>query len=601
MADEDRVIELILRPTRDGLNVIINQVEKAARANASDQPPDDDKHHRAHERLDSNQIDGIVDIGDSETRGGPIPLKRGRHRIKWQPSDTTGASRPSWPYYPLGPDVERISAPYRVGMWLPSDMDTLGSWMGSLFNYVVSIPFFRKAVEMILNSSCDELTCDFPGMLPPVCDLRHLIENDAVVNKFFHQMLSQARLPENAERNRDNYDQQVPDQVFKYCTMLFMINTVIQQAPEYSYKTGVVGVPLTAILAWCMGTTAGSAVFLNEKVNKVFKKILTYWGKYLKSEASKVVLNKDPDKGWFCERAMEEMSGFVDTFKCDPNDPHFGFNSWDDFFTRELKEGARPIASPHDDSVIVNACESVPYKLRKNIQRQSRFWIKSQPYSLLFMLANDPLIEQFVGGTVYQAFLSSRSYHRWHSPVNGKIVKAYVVDGSYYAELEFDSFDDGVLPLQNESQAYLTEIATRALVFIQADNPNIGLMCFMAVGMVEVSSCDITVYEGQRVKKGQQLGMFHYGGSTHCLIFRPGVELYFEPEKHGIRYPGIIPNIPGYTGPPFHYGWDFHSLDMLHDSKNEPDLYTHILFVNSKIATVLPNDRHTTDPWNKSL
>ena len=76
MADEDRVIELILRPTRDGLNVIINQVEKAARANASGQPPDDDKHHRAHERLDSNQI---VDIGDSETRGGP--LKRGRHLV----------------------------------------------------------------------------------------------------------------------------------------------------------------------------------------------------------------------------------------------------------------------------------------------------------------------------------------------------------------------------------------------------------------------------------------------------------------------------------------------------------------------------------------
>jgi len=53
-------------------------------------------------------------------------------------------------------------------------------------------------------------------------------------------------------------------------------------------------------------------------------------------------------------------------------------------------------------------------------------------------------------------------------------------------------------------------------------------MCFLAVGMAEVSTCEITVYEGQRVKKGQETGMFHFGGSTHCLIFRPGVHLEFD-------------------------------------------------------------------------
>jgi phosphatidylserine decarboxylase len=71
-------------------------------------------------------------------------------------------------------------------------------------------------------------------------------------------------------------------------------------------------------------------------------------------------------------------------------------------------------------------------------------------------------------------------------------------------------------------------VATRALLFIEADNPVIGLMCVMAVGMGEVSSCEITVQAGDRVKKGDQLGMFHFGGSTHCLIFRPGVNLEFD-------------------------------------------------------------------------
>ena len=38
------------------------------------------------------------------------------------------------------------------------------------------------------------------------------------------------------------------------------------------------------------------------------------------------------------------------------------------------------------------------------------------------------------GATVYQAFLSALSYHRWHSPVSGTIRKAYVVGGSYYLQ-----------------------------------------------------------------------------------------------------------------------------------------------------------------------
>ncbi|MGL4795156.1 MAG: phosphatidylserine decarboxylase, partial [Aeromonas jandaei] len=44
----------------------------------------------------------------------------------------------------------------------------------------------------------------------------------------------------------------------------------------------------------------------------------------------------------------------------------------------------------------------------------------------------------------------------------------------------------------------------------------------------EVSSCEVTVQPGQRIEKGEQLGMFHFGGSTHCLLFRPGVELEFD-------------------------------------------------------------------------
>ena len=49
-------------------------------------------------------------------------------------------------------------------------------------------------------------------------------------------------------------------------------------------------------------------------------------------------------------------------------------------------------------------------------------------------------------------------------------------------------------------------------------------MAFVPVGMSEVSSCmiDPKVTPGDHVGKGEELGYFQFGGSTHCLVFRPG-------------------------------------------------------------------------------
>jgi phosphatidylserine decarboxylase len=193
------------------------------------------------------------------------------------------------------------------------------------------------------------------------------------------------------------------------------------------------------------------------------------------------------------------------------------------------------VASPEDDNVIANACESKVFNIQRNAQLRDRFFAKGQPYSVLDMLAHDPLAQQFGGATVYQAFLSALSYHRWHSPVSGTIRRAFVQDGTYFSEPLFEGVGD---PNVHEidtggisvGQGYLSALATRGIIFIEADNPAIGLMAFIAIGMDEVSSVDITVKEGQHVKKGEQTGMFHFGGSTHCLLFRKAVQLSDFPE-----------------------------------------------------------------------
>ncbi|MEO5911603.1 MAG: phosphatidylserine decarboxylase, partial [Pelobium sp.] len=210
------------------------------------------------------------------------------------------------------------------------------------------------------------------------------------------------------------------------------------------------------------------------------------------------------------------------------------------------KEGIRPVCSPDDDNILANSCESAPFRVQKNVPLKAKFWIKGQQYSLQDMLDNDPLASKFDDGTVYQAFLSALSYHRWHSPVSGTILKAYNVYGSYYSEDYYQGFHskdgkpDPSAP--NNSQAYIAEVASRAIIFIESDNPKIGLMCFVGIGMAEVSSNNITVKEGQHVDKGDEIGMFRFGGSTHCLIFRNEVNVEFD--LHGQQAGLDSQNIP---------------------------------------------------------
>lgn len=187
-----------------------------------------------------------------------------------------------------------------------------------------------------------------------------------------------------------------------------------------------------------------------------------------------------------------------------------------------MRAAARPVAAPDDDGVVASACEARAFRIARGVRLRDRFFAKGQPYSLLDLLAHDALAPRFAGGTVYQAFLSPLSYHRWHAPVAGTVRRAVVRDGTYFSEPRPGSGGGGGIM---GAQAYLTAVAARAVVFLDADNGAVGLVAFVAIGMGEVSSCDVSVREGQRVAKGDELGMFHYGGSSHCLVFGAGVGL----------------------------------------------------------------------------
>ncbi|EXJ56429.1 phosphatidylserine decarboxylase [Cladophialophora yegresii CBS 114405] len=411
---------------------------------------------------------------------------------------------------------------HRLGEWLPHDQRAHREWLAGVIDLVDQKP---------------------ERLHPALAEFQDLIENNTRVYLLIASMFQQ--IPNKEPYTNDPQGEGHP-QIRDHIHMLQVLNHILTTAPSWNDKServGLVGLPFHALFDWPMGTSSGFAVFLDPDINKVLKKVLDAWANYLESPESAYVLKKNARGSWFSPHGEEELTHvanvgktshkFEELFECDPSDPHMGFKSWDHFFTRVFKEGARPVASPDDDNVIANACESKAFKVARDVKAREHFWLKGQPYSVLDMLAQDPWAEQFVGGTVYQAFLSALSYHRWHAPVSGKLVKAYVVDGTYWSEPPFAEFKEnqsadpeGIVT----SQGYLTATATRAIMFFEADNPAIGLMAFLGIGMCEVSTCEMTVQVGQHVNKGDQIGMFHFGGSTHCLMFRKGVELEGFPE-----------------------------------------------------------------------
>lgn len=391
-----------------------------------------------------------------------------------------------------------------IGGWLPENKKLQAEWVNNILSIVTA-----KRMQSNLAD-----TCEFKHQT--VTDFMNMVDTDPKLHLLAEQMVEQA-----LEYNEN--DPTGSPQIKSFRLMMQMIDYIIGTAPEYvppedKEKRALIGFPINAILDWCMGTQAGYAFFLDERVNQHFENILKDWCDFLNSEASAYVLNDEENKGWLCQKALNDLN--IDQYVHDKSKMHFGFTSWNDFFTRRFCNDQRPVAEPDNPYVITSACESQPYRISANVQKDTKFWLKGQPYSLEYMLNHDESADLFIGGTVYQAFLSATKYHRWHSPVSGTVVRCFNVPGTYYAEVNSYPYDSAG---PNESQGYITHVAARAVILIESDNPDIGLMAFIAVGMAEVSSCVLSVQAGQHLNKGDELGYFQFGGSTHCLIFQKDV------------------------------------------------------------------------------
>ncbi|KAL7911673.1 Phophatidylserine decarboxylase domain-containing protein [Trichoderma velutinum] len=435
----------------------------------------------------------------------------------------------------------RQAPPFRkIGGWLPENNDVVVDWLRGLL----------KEIEH------DKKHAKGPVKLEePIRKLKDLVESSAEL-----RMLAQAMLDE--VPNKPPYcDDPVGNKQIKSLDDLYLCfnKVMVSKAPiwrKLEYDVGLVGFPFNAVLDWPMATPSGYAFFLKEDVNRRFEEILNTWKTgFLQTSKSQSVLNKKAPEGWFCPESLEHLEKdsnregedlkFHEIFECDKQDDHYGFKSWDDFFIRKFRNYGviRPIAFEDNDDWIINSCESKPFALQPNVKGYDKFWLKGQPYSVVDMLNNNTKASQFIGGTVFQAFLSATSYHRWDSPVNGKVVHAEIIPGTYFAAPTATGFfnPDGPDPASPDlAQGYITHFATRAFFYIEVEKHSTiekpVTIALLYVGMADVSSCKIDskftkIPEGGvDVKKGQELGMFHHGGSTYCLLIPKELKVAFIPE-----------------------------------------------------------------------
>lgn len=426
----------------------------------------------------------------------------------------------------MSPSFRRGPTPHhsharRIGGWLPHDPRHIQ----------------KHLREVLRRAKAAELP-----IVAPIQALQDLLDTNPIVWMLFNQMLTEVPVvwPYNTIPGEELNSEirNVPD-------LVVALNYQIQSPIAFN-DSAQIGTPINAILDWPMATKAGFAAFLRDDVDAVFKDMLVYWGTFLQSIASVETVTTAESataQGWLSPTAQSQERGladFLDTYIVpDPTDTvHYGFTSWDQFFTRQFKDGLRPLAGAGDDSIIISATESTPFYLQTNVQLRDTFWVKNKDgrsnYSLVDMLGDPDLAAQFVGGTVYQAFLSADSYHNWHAPVTGTYVGTpKIIAGTYYSEPLMWSFspDDGPpvpdIGADALSQGYISSVAKRGVAVIQPDNADIGLMAVIMIGMAEVSSIEFDNI--QSFQKGDPIGRFHFGGSTHCLIFGPNTKLTFSP------------------------------------------------------------------------
>ena len=176
------------------------------------------------------------------------------------------------------------------------------------------------------------------------------------------------------------------------------------------------------------------------------------------------------------------------------------YNSYNEFFSRKIKEGARTIdmeathfISPADSKLTV-----LP------ITENARFTLKHTDYSVSSLLKNGDLAREYHDGYAFIFRLTVDDYHRY----------CYVDDGSKEENIHIPGKFHTVNPIANDYYPIYKE-NTREYSILHSKH--FGDIVMMEVGALLVGKI-VNLHEESKVKRGQEKGYFQFGGSTVVLL-----------------------------------------------------------------------------------
>lgn len=183
------------------------------------------------------------------------------------------------------------------------------------------------------------------------------------------------------------------------------------------------------------------------------------------------------------------------------------FSSYNDFFTRKLKPGARKIERAPER--MISPCDGrlSVYPIRKSCTVR----IKHTEYTLENLLRNRELARRYQGGYLWVFRLCVEDYHRY----------LYIDDGIKSENIRIPGVFHTVNPAANDVYPIYKE-NTREYSLLMSEH--FGTVLMMEVGALLVGRIE-NRHGAARVRRGQEKGNFAFGGSTILLMTQEGAAL----------------------------------------------------------------------------
>ena len=206
------------------------------------------------------------------------------------------------------------------------------------------------------------------------------------------------------------------------------------------------------------------------------------------------------------------------------------YKSFNEFFTRPLKDDARPLAAADFLCPVDGAISQFG-----PIERDQIFQAKGHSYSTTALVGGDrELAAQFENGSFATLYLSPRDYHRIHMPVAGRLTRMIYVPGALFSVNPTTARGVPGLFARNERVVCVFESEFGPFVLTLVGATIVGSMATVWHGLVNPPRPGVVRewrYEGPtavNLQKGQEMGRFLLG-STVVMLF-PKNSLAFNPD-----------------------------------------------------------------------